>query len=45
MSAGIPETKQLTTLQTLALILCFMIGAELFTLPREIISKVSTVDA
>ncbi|KAA8747587.1 GerAB/ArcD/ProY family transporter [Paenibacillus sp. UASWS1643] len=45
MTAGMPESNQLTTLQTLGLILCFMIGAELFTLPREVVNKVGTVDA
>ncbi|CAH1205046.1 GerAB/ArcD/ProY family transporter [Paenibacillus sp. JJ-223] len=45
MSAGLPQSNQLTTLQAMSVIVCFIIGAELLILPRELAEAVGTPDA
>lgn len=45
MSSGLPVREKLTNLQILAFIICFVIGAELFVLPREAVASSHSQDA
>ncbi|WP_340012908.1 GerAB/ArcD/ProY family transporter [Paenibacillus sp. FSL K6-1318] len=45
MASGLNESGKLTTLQGISLIIGFIVGVELFTLPREVVHAVKSADA
>ncbi|MGR6543992.1 GerAB/ArcD/ProY family transporter [Paenibacillus tundrae] len=45
MSSGLNESGKLTTLQGISLTITFIVGVELFTLPREVVHSVKSADA
>lgn len=45
MASGLNESSKLTTLQGICMVMSFIIGVEIFTLPREVAQVVKSADA